>query len=410
MMNLERAAQALRAIASQKTLTVSPIYSTPALLPDGAPDDWDIPYLNATAMFLWNGSPIELLQALKKIEINLGRTPAERWAPRLIDLDILLYGDKVIDENDLHIPHPGICARSFVLDPLKDIAPSLIIPGQNRPVLTQARAINGHAPLWMGIFNLTPDSFSDGGALSDIDILKRRATEYEEAGVGMFDLGAESTRPGAAVLSPAEEWSRLQPAISFLQDRWRGRIFCPRLSIDTHRAETAEKALSLGAHCINDISGCSDPNMASILKQSHCDYVLMHSLSVPANKNITLAVDCNPVTEIKAWAEQKIQALNDAGISSDRIIFDPGLGFGKTARQSIALLQGVEYFFDLPTRIMIGHSRKSFISHWGEKKAQDRDFESTAISLQMALRGVDILRVHNPEAHIRALHAFRSVA
>jgi len=194
-----------------------------------------------------------------------------------------------------------------------------------------------------------------------------------------------------------------------LQDRWRGRIFHPLISVDTYHAATAEKALALGAHCINDVGGASDPGMVTLLKGGSCDYVLMHSLSVPSDKNITLPERCDPVAEVKVWGEEKIKELGYAGISPDRIIFDPGLGFGKTARQSLALLQGVEEFFDLPTRIMIGHSRKSFINHWGERKSRDRDFESVATSLQMSQRGVDILRVHNPEAHIRALRAFSDI-
>ncbi len=379
------------------------------MMPEGAPESWDVPYLNAVAAFSWAGTPAELLQALKKIERDLGRTPAERWAPRVIDLDILLYGEKVLNEEGLHVPHPGMGQRSFVLDPLKDIAPGLVIPGQSETVLAQARRVAGHTPLWMGIFNLTPDSFSDGGALPNIEAFEKIATEYEEAGVGMFDLGAESTRPGAVALSPAEEWSRLQPVLVYLQDRWRGRIFHPLVSVDTYHAATAEKALALGAQCINDVGGASDPGIVALLKQSSCDYVLMHSLSVPSDKNITLPEGCDPVAVVKAWAEQKIQELGDAGVNPDRIIFDPGLGFGKTARQSLVLLQGVEEFLDLPVRIMIGHSRKSFINHWGERKSRDRDVESVAASLQMAQRGVDILRVHNPQAHIRALRAFRDV-
>jgi 2-amino-4-hydroxy-6-hydroxymethyldihydropteridine diphosphokinase/dihydropteroate synthase len=405
-MNLERAAQALRVLSVEKKLTVSPVYCTPALMPADAPDSWDIPFLNAVAVIEWPGPAPALLQVLKKVERDLGRTPAERWAPRIIDLDLLLYGQEIINEDDLCVPHPGMGQRSFVLDPLRDIAPGLVIPGQNKTVRTQAREVAGRAPLWMGIFNLTPDSFSDGGALPDTGTFDRIATEYEAAGVGLFDLGAESTRPGAAVLSAAEEWARLQPVLSFLQRRWQGRIFPPRLSIDTYRAETAEKALALGADCINDVSGLSDPGMVPLLRQSNCEYILMHSLSVPADKNIVMPENCDPVAEVRAWAEHKIHVLADAGIGLDRIIFDPGLGFGKTARQSLAILKGIEKLFDLPVRILVGHSRKSFINHWGERKPVNRDYESIAISLQMAQRGVDILRVHNPEAHIRAWRTF----
>ena len=135
----------------------------------------------------------------------------------------------------------------------------------------------------------------------------------------------------------------------------------------------------------------------------------MHSLSIPADRNVTLSEDCDVVEIVKTWAERKIVELTDIGIDPARIIFDPGIGFGKTSQQSLALIQGAEAFLTLPVRILIGHSRKSFINSWGERMAKDRDWESVGISLRMSMLGINILRVHEPQFHIRAHRAFQGV-
>jgi len=396
--NLEQAARRLRRFSP---VLASPVYETAALVPPGAPASWNIPYLNAVVECEWSGSASELLQVLKGIEKDMGRKPAEKWAPRLIDLDILLCGLETTDADNLKIPHPGMWDRAFVLDPLKDLAPGLKIPGQSETVLSRARKLAGHAPLWMGILNLTPDSFSDGGSLADIETFGKTADEFTAVGADILDLGAESTRPGAAEVTAEEEWVRLKPALAHLRARDGEKIFRPRISIDTRRAVVAEKALAAGADWINDVSGLSDPAMISLLKESGCDYVLMHSLSVPADKNITLPPDCDPVAEVKLWAEKKIRMLADAGVNPEKIIFDPGIGFGKTAEQSRALLSRIEEFQSLPVRLMVGHSRKSFLGG----SVKDRDAESIRISLDLARRGVDILRIHEPAQHIRAFRA-----
>jgi len=407
--NLEDAVQRLCLLASTSHFRASPVYETAALVPNGAPDTWHIPFLNAVIEFEWEGSCEDLLTETKKIESSIGRVSAERWAPRLIDLDILLFGDKEINTDSLKVPHPGIWERDFVLAPLRDIVPNFRLPEKNETVFSRARNLCRDLPLWMGILNLTPDSFSDGGDLSDLKALKQKVKTFEQAGVSIFDLGAESTRPGAEEVSPSDEWTRLQPALEFLKERYQDKFFRPRISVDTRRSYIVEKALEYGVDCINDVSGLSDPTMLQLLKKSSCDIVLMHSLSIPADRNVTLSEECDVVEIVKTWAERRIVELADIGIDPIRIIFDPGIGFGKTALQSLTLLQGAEAFLTLPVRLLIGHSRKSFINTWGERNAKDRDWESVGISMQMSMRGINILRVHEPQFHIRAHRAFQGV-
>ncbi len=380
------------------------------MVPEDAPDGWRIPYLNAVAAMDWAGSPQELLQSLQHIETGLGRAAALRWAPRIIDLDLLVFGDQTIGDPHLVVPHAGIWGRSFVLDPLKHLAPGLRLPGHAETVLKRARELPGHAPLWMGILNLTPDSFSDGGELADEAELRQRIAAWDSAGVQIFDLGGESTRPGARHIAPDEEWSRLEPALHLLRDRYAGRLFRPWISVDTRHAATAARALAMGADIINDVGGLSDPAMGKILQGGSCQYVLMHSLSIPADKNQVLDENRDPVEAVRVWALEKLESLSRLGIGLDRIIFDPGIGFGKTPSQSLALLQGIESFLDLPVRILAGHSRKSFMILWNNLKAEQRDPESIGLSLRLADKGVDILRVHEPQLHIRAFRAFQEAA
>ena len=274
--------------ALQKISTLGPIekisslYETPALLPLKAPTDWNKPFLNMALQMEFQKSPLLLLQQLKSIETTLGRSQESRqkWAPRPIDIDILLFGDQKVSLPELKIPHPEIEKRAFVLDPLKDILPSFI---------PKARKHKHHAPLWMAIVNLTPDSFSDGGQFTDDASVSETFKTYENKGVHIIDLGAESTRPGAAPLSSEEELTRLNPVLNRIPE-FSGDLK-PLFSIDTRHVKTAEVALKQGVHIINDVSGLNDPKMLSLLKNSKVAYVLTHSLDVPVNLKNTLKED-----------------------------------------------------------------------------------------------------------------------
>lgn len=407
--NLEKAAHMLKVLARPGSFRVSPIYENPAVVPAKSPLDWQQPFLNAVVEMRFQGSARDLLVQLQRIEKHIGREPAPRWAPRALDLDLLLFGDEIINEADLQVPHPGLCERSFVLDPLKDLHPDLRVPGRAETALALARRARGHAPLWMGILNLTPDSFSDGGELADFFTFRRKISEWDEAGVQIFDLGAESTRPGAVPVETAAEWDRLQPALEMIRLHFQGRIFRPLISVDTRHADVAEKALRAGADWINDVSGLTDLRMVELLTQQRRPAIMMHALGIPANPTITLPMSEDPVVAVKGWAWRRLEELTQQGLQAEDLIFDPGIGFGKNAHQSLHLLQRWAELADLPVRLLAGHSRKSFLQIWSQHPAGERDWESVGVSLSIAQKGAEIIRVHEPVLHMRAHQSFQEV-
>ena len=400
--NLERAAKLLLESSGVARLQAAPIVTSPALIPPGAPQDWNKPYLNSVIGLDWPGTASELLILLKKIEKEIGRTPAERWAPRLIDLDLLTLGEQSVNTDLLRLPHPGIKERSFVLTPLNHFASDLRLPTENVTVLQMRRRDSKPLPLWMGIVNLTPDSFSE---LSPMDRAQETLTKFAAEGVHIVDLGAESTRPGATSLTAAEEWTRLAPVLDWWSGHTETQVFKPLLSVDTYHAETAARAVAMGADIINDVSGLSSSAMLEVLCHTHCQYVLMHSLSVPADPSKHLS-DNDPILELKNWALTKLEILQEAGVSRDRIVFDPGIGFGKTPAQCWQIVKGVHRLLDLPVRLMIGHSCKSFLTTLRDSSPSDRHSETLGLSLQLASRGVDILRVHEPIASQLAYQSY----
>ncbi len=400
--NLTRALREL-AVHGVDLVRVSPVVESPAMLPDDAPADWNQPFLNLVAHCRTGAAPIAILDGLKQIERALGREDRGRWAPRPIDLDLLLYGRETIASERLKVPHPGITERAFVLTPLAALEPNLTIPGRGtRTVLEYARAGHHHLPLWMGIANLTPDSFSDGGELASADAVERHATELAAAGAAFIDLGAESTRPGATPLSPDEEWARLEPALGRLADRFRGELLRPRLSIDTYHVETAQRALACGADLINDVSGLTTPAMVELAGSSGAEFVAMHNLGVPADKTRTLPADEDPTAAVERWLEERLTEWQRAGLDFNRIVFDPGIGFGKNALQSLRLLRNIERFQRYGLRLLVGHSRKSFMHHVTAASRAERDLFTVGTSLRLCDRGVDILRVHDVAMHAAA--------
>jgi 2-amino-4-hydroxy-6-hydroxymethyldihydropteridine diphosphokinase/dihydropteroate synthase len=357
----------------------------------------------------WQGCPQELFQHLKKIEVELGRTEAPRWSPRRIDLDLLTFGDQIYQSENLQIPHHELLNRAFVLDPLKDLSSTFKVPTCLDTVSVLARKHKSHAPLIMGIINLTPDSFSDGGENLNPSSFELKIKKMQELAISIIDLGAESTRPGAQLIPVEEEWRRLEPALRYLKDKEQGNFFRQKISIDTSKPDIAERALSMGAHIINDVSGVTDPKMLGLIKESQCDFVFMHSLSLPAHPEICLPKEQDPVSELKHWLDGKLKLFESAGLNLDRAIFDPGIGFGKTVAQSITLLRRWDEFSNLPIRTLVGHSRKSFMKAWNISDLKLRDASTLGVSLALKSKGVDILRVHDFETHKLALQSFQEI-
>lgn len=250
----------------------------------------------------------------------------------------------------------------------------------------------------MGIVNITPDSFSDGGKFIDPDTAISHAEKMVEEGADIVDIGGESTRPFSDPVSEEEEIKRVIPVISALAKQ----ISVP-ISIDTTKARVARKALDAGASIINDISALrQDPDMAMVVAESKVPVILMHMLGTPKNMQKS-PVYQNVVGEIRTFLSNAIQSAMDKGIDSSRIIIDPGIGFGKTFEHNFQLLKHIHEFLDLKVPVLVGPSRKAFIRNKLseiENKAPHPDSLSVETGTQAAvaacgLSGVHIVRCHN---------------
>jgi dihydropteroate synthase len=247
----------------------------------------------------------------------------------------------------------------------------------------------------VAILNITPDSFTDGGKyVNEYDILERTEQLITE-GAAIIDIGAESTRPTATPLNAEQEWNRLRTILPKIINLCHNNNIL--VSLDSYHKESVSKAIKLGIDWINDVRGFQDPEMIAAVKSSDVKILIMHSLSVPADKNIIISGD--PVSEVKNWAKNKIGSLMRSGINLDRIIFDPGIGFGKNSLQSWQLVNNISEFKDLMVPIYIGHSKKSFL---GEEV--DKAQATIQLSKKLIESGVDYIRVHDVKEHVSILY------
>jgi 2-amino-4-hydroxy-6-hydroxymethyldihydropteridine diphosphokinase/dihydropteroate synthase len=385
-------------------IRVSSVYETAALLPPGSPADWNQPFYNIAIEIETDEQPLDLLKLINAIEVKNGRTKAARWAPRTLDIDILWWEGVDLQMPQLKIPHEDFLTRAFALDPVAELAPSRVL-SDNMTALQLARRLPQHQPQLMTVLNVTPDSFSDGGRWNEQGAMDEALQRWKGFCTSFLDIGGESTRPGATPVRLDDEWARVESALNIVRSHCSDWLK-PRLSVDTRNPVVAARSLELGVDIINDVSHCSNPEMLAVLAASRCQVVLMHSLTVPADPSVTFAKDSDVVQEMIRWMEARFINLEKAGISRDRLIFDPGIGFGKTTQQTLQILQRMKEFHRLQVPIMVGHSRKSFLKNNYAMAAQDRDLETLAISLYLQQRGVEILRIHNPEAHRRMLLAW----
>jgi dihydropteroate synthase len=243
----------------------------------------------------------------------------------------------------------------------------------------------------MGILNITPDSFSDGGDFNSVDAAVRQAEIAIANGVDILDIGGQSTRPGAEQISIAEELNRVIPVISTI----RKKADIP-ISVDTTVAEVAALAIEAGADIINDISGATfDENMLATVANLDAPIILMHSRGTPKTmQQLTEYRDL--IGEIYQFLEQRIKAATSAGINPEKIIIDLGIGFAKTYQQNIDLLKNIAQFKSLNTPILIGTSRKSFIGQIINKtNPKERIWGTAATCCAAIANGTDILRIHD---------------
>ena len=408
--HLSRAIDALEADGAT-VARVSPVVESPALLPDSAPSEWNLPYLNLVLECAVRCTPEQLRARIEAIQRDFGRHGTSRWSPRPIDIDILLWGRERIETERLTIPHRDLTCRSFVLAPLAALAPRLTIPGRGeRTVLDWSMALDAHIPLWMGIVNVTPDSFSDGGRFVDRTRIEPHVAAMVEAGAHILDVGGESTRPGATPVDPATEWSRVGPVLERLIEQSAGRRLRPLLSLDTRHPEVAEKGLALGVDIINDVGGLTSPAMVALARDSATDWVAMHHVTVPADPEVTLPVDRDPYDGVEQWLRRRIEAWDTQGLDLERIIFDPGIGFGKNRLQSLRLLRRTGELRRHGLRVLVGHSRKSFMKSFAGRDEAGDDLTTLGASLHLCAQGVDIIRVHNVPLHAAAWRGWSHLA
>ena len=423
--NLKRAIQTLDDHPHIHVLRASGVYETEPWGYEHQPA-----FLNQIVIIDTDLSPVELVKALKVMEVELGRTPTFKNGPRMIDIDVVFYGDLIYKDEKITIPHPQAVERAFVLTPLVELSPDLVHPELGvtvRELLDDLdqngikRYADADSPLadellvprWgertyvMGILNATPDSFSGDGLLAaDASVehiaaaAVRQARGFVEAGVDILDVGAESTRPGAQIVSLDEELQRILPVVRALAAEFPDVL----LSVDTYKAEVAAAGLQAGAHWINDVWGLrADPEMAAVAAEAGVPVVLMHNRSRPADVDLQERLGGHYVgVEYKDLIEDVCRELmhsvslaRAAGVRDDRIILDPGIGFGKTVEQNLELLNRLDRFADLGFPLLVGASRKSFIGYTLGLPPEDR-MEGTAATVAVAItRGADVVRVHD---------------
>jgi dihydropteroate synthase len=249
----------------------------------------------------------------------------------------------------------------------------------------------GQRTLVMAIVNVTPDSFSDGGARFDPNTAVSDALRFVADGADLIDIGGESTRPGAPPVDADEEWRRIAPVLEGL----RGRVSVP-VSVDTSKASVAERALALGATIINDVSGLSrEPALAGVAARTGAAVVLMHSRGASADM-YAAATYADVVEDVRAELTDRDRAARAAGIAPERIILDPGLGFAKRAEHTWAILAGLPALASLGRPLLSGPSRKSFLqTAIGDRPPRERVFATAAAITASVLFGAHIVRVHD---------------
>lgn len=257
----------------------------------------------------------------------------------------------------------------------------------------------------MGILNVTPDSFSDGGRFKDVQAAIDCALQMTADGAAFIDIGAESTRPGSTAVAPNEQLARLLPVLKGLRAKSATEI-----SIDTRCAEVAEACLDEGATIINDVSALRhDPEMLGLIANKNCGVILMHMLGTPET------MQHNPVYEdvigdILTFFKSRLAVCEQAGIALARVRLDPGVGFGKTFEHNLEIVRRFDAFHALNRPVIAGVSRKGFLGRLtGEQDPSRRDAASIAAGLLLARKGAAVLRVHDVAGHVSALKVVQSL-
>ncbi|KAL3797741.1 hypothetical protein HJC23_000286 [Cyclotella cryptica] len=465
--NIVNALSQLQSSGDVRLLRTSFLRKTAPMYVTDQPD-----FLNGAVEVETMLTPLQLLHALKNVEGNLGRDlsgNATRFGPRPVDLDILLFdgfevqnqdgtaADTISDNNllpsaltmqtdELEIPHPRMAEREFVLAPLNDMDSEIVHPLLNKtlwdllsslrckssigykrqdvekatrvlPLPHGGRMLVFNETIIMGILNVTPDSFSDGGKFSDsVESAALQAMQLEKDGARIIDVGGESTRPGAEEVSVDEELRRVLPVIARIREGSDVAI-----SIDTRHSRVAKAAIEAGADIVNDVSGGThDPNMLSCVASMGVPIILMHMRGNPKTMQAMTNYSENNgvVAGVAHELMERSAAAEAAGIHRWLQVLDPGIGFAKTTDGNLSLLKGADALRktcdDLP--FLFGPSRKGFIGKiTDEDDPNERDFGTIAACLAALHSNRDdkdsctILRVHNVKALKQAILVFDAI-
>lgn len=430
--HLRQAYAMLEQIPELTIKAVSPIYESDALMEASAPQEWALPFLNVAIGCEATLEPRSLRDLIKTVEHAIGRKPTERWAPRTIDIDILAWDDLVINEPVLTIPHSGLFERSFALWPLADIAPHWVCPvaGPNygktayELVAEWGSPFTGEAPLsarqinqslvgpkLAGILNITADSFADGGEYLALEKAQQQFLSMVEQGAEVIDIGAVATNPNITALTDQQtEWRRLEPFLSSLPSLLKQARFKVQVSLDSFYPETLRAVSKYPVDWVNDQTGMSNPENIAAALELGADVVIMHQLNIPEDRNQGMPMTQDTVATVLAWAREKIDALTKAGLNQDKIIIDPGVGFGKNAVQSLEVIRHADAFTELGCRVMLGYSRKSMFNLFTTRAFSQRTLETAIVSGHLTHSKVDYLRVHDVEDNYLAMKIARALA
>ena len=257
----------------------------------------------------------------------------------------------------------------------------------------------GPEPVLMGVLNVTPDSFSDGGEFFGVEPAVAQAEKMFDEGAQVIDVGGESTRPGSNPVSPEEELRRVLPVIQGMLSARPNSI----VSIDTYRSSIAEAALDAGARAVNDVTALGDPRMAGLMAERGCPIILMHMLGEPKSMQQHPRYK-DVVREVRDFLAERAQQAIRAGVEVENIILDPGIGFGKTLEHNLKLLKRLDSLVELGFPVLVGVSRKSFLGKiTGSEDPKSRLFGTVAANVLAYERGASVCRVHDVRANKEAL-------
>ena len=257
----------------------------------------------------------------------------------------------------------------------------------------------GPDPVLMGVLNVTPDSFSDGGEFFGVEPAVAKAEKMFDEGAQVIDVGGESTRPGSEPVSPEEELRRVLPVIQGMLSARPDSI----VSIDTYRSSVAKAALDAGARAVNDVTALGDPRMAGLMAERGCPIILMHMLGEPKSMQQHPRYE-DVVREVRDFLAERAQQAIRAGVELENIILDPGIGFGKRLEHNLKLLKSLDSLVELGFPVLVGVSRKSFLGKiTGSEDPKSRLFGTVAANVLAYERGASLFRVHDVRANKEAL-------